>query len=181
MIVLAYIGSQYTKFHTAGWKCWFLTSLYSECCIWPDGILRWILQRNSIKFCLNLGKSVMTLTLIRERLGKKAWAIHGKSKLTGTERGKTGEEQSQEYGHHFLWNQRDCSKKNSPSQAKQSIPQFHILFTVTAWKCVKTSPWTLATKELAVTSRQRTVSHILFFTKTNMTIASPPTLPSLLC
>jgi hypothetical protein len=37
-----------------------------------------------------------------ERSGKKARAVHGKSKLTDTEKDETGEEQSQERAHHFL-------------------------------------------------------------------------------
>jgi hypothetical protein len=45
-------------------------------------------------------------------------------------------------------------------------------------KCVKTSPQTLVTKELAVVPWQRTVSHFLFhqgiFTKTNMTVIPHP-------
>jgi hypothetical protein len=46
-IVLAYLGSQCTKFHTVGWMCWFFMFFYLESCIWPDGILRQIQQRNS--------------------------------------------------------------------------------------------------------------------------------------
>jgi hypothetical protein len=58
-------------------------------------------------------------------------------------------------------------------------------YTETAWKCAKTLPQTLALKELAVASWQRTISHFLFhqgifFTKSNMTvIPHPPYLPDL--
>jgi hypothetical protein len=31
-------------------------SFYLESCLWPDANSRWIRQRNSIKFCSNLGK-----------------------------------------------------------------------------------------------------------------------------
>jgi hypothetical protein len=48
VIVLAYLESQCTKFHAAGWTFWFLTSFYLESCIWPDKILIWTRQRNSI-------------------------------------------------------------------------------------------------------------------------------------
>jgi hypothetical protein len=51
-------------------------------------------------------------------------------------------------------------------------------FTVTAWKCAKTSPRTSATKLLAVASRQCTVSHSFFdrgfLTKYNMTVVRHP-------
>jgi hypothetical protein len=40
-----------------------------------------------------------------KRSGKRAWAVHAKSKLTETEKGETGEGQSQEHFHHYLWHQ----------------------------------------------------------------------------
>jgi hypothetical protein len=49
MIVLAYHGSQRTKFHAARWTCWSFTPFYLVSCIWPDAISHWIWQRNSMK------------------------------------------------------------------------------------------------------------------------------------
>jgi hypothetical protein len=160
MIVLAYLGSQCKKIHTAGWKCWFLRPFsWSRASV----LTRWIRQKNSIKFCANLGKvRRRPWQWLDNRSGKKAWAIHGKSKPTETEKGKTGEEKSQEHAHHFLWHQGDCSQRIHPHRPNS---QFRILlwrFTAIAWKCAKTSPRTLATKRLAVAWRQRTVSHFLF-------------------
>jgi hypothetical protein len=55
-----------------------------------------------------------------------------------------------------------------------------VTFTATEWKCVKISPRTLATKELAVTSRLLTVWHFLFhkeiFYQKQHDCHSPPTL-----
>jgi hypothetical protein len=45
-----------------------------------------------------------------KRAEKKAWAVHGKSKLTETEKSQTGEEQSRR----CLWHQRDCSQRIRP-------------------------------------------------------------------
>jgi hypothetical protein len=67
-----------------------------------------------------------------KRLGKKAWAVHGKCKHTETEEGEKGEERSQ---------------KHAPGRPNS---QFRILlwnFTATAWKCEKTSTRNLATKQ----------------------------------
>jgi hypothetical protein len=39
-------------------------------------------QRVCIIFCTDFGKSATeTLAMIRQTLGKKAWAVHGKSKI----------------------------------------------------------------------------------------------------
>jgi hypothetical protein len=43
-----------------------------------------------------------TLAILDKRSGKKAWAVHGKSKLTETEKGEKGEEQSQDHANHFF-------------------------------------------------------------------------------
>jgi hypothetical protein len=56
LIVIVNLGSQYIKFHAAGWTCWFFASYYFESCIWPDAISWCIRQRNSIRFYANLGK-----------------------------------------------------------------------------------------------------------------------------
>jgi hypothetical protein len=52
-------------------------------------------QRVCIKFCADLEKGRRRpWQWLDKRSGKKAWAVHGKFKLTETEKGDTGEEQS---------------------------------------------------------------------------------------
>jgi hypothetical protein len=131
--VIVTLESQCTKFHAAGWTCWFFTSFYLELCIWPHLISQWTRQRNSIKFCANLGKVWQRPWHWLER--NKAQAVHRKSKLTETEKGETGEEQSQEHDNHFLLHQWECSQRSFPGRPNS---QFRILlwhFTVTAWRC----------------------------------------------
>jgi hypothetical protein len=144
MIVLAYLGSQSTTFHAAGWMCWFFTSFYLELCIWPDVMSRWIWQRNSIKFCANLIKSemetlAMTRQMFREESTRSKWKspTHRDRKWWDRWRAK-----SKEHAHHFFLHQGDCSQRIHPSRTNS---HFHILlwhFMATTWKCAKTLPWT---------------------------------------
>jgi hypothetical protein len=139
--VVAYLGSQCTKFHTDEWMCWFFTPFHLESCIWADTILFWIRQRNSIKFTTNLRK-------VRRRLWK--W-------LDKTEKSETGEEQSQEHGYHFLWH-RGSQKFVLAVQTVNSA--YYCDFLIWMSENVRRQPRILATRELAVASC--TCSHFLF-------------------
>jgi hypothetical protein len=58
--------------------------------------------RSSIKLCANLGKYVTeTLTMIREVFGKES--MSRTRKVQRPKQGETGEEQSKEHVHNFLW------------------------------------------------------------------------------
>jgi hypothetical protein len=83
-----------------------VTSFYLESCVWSVAISRCILQNNSLKFCANLENVLRKLwQWLYKRSRKEAWAVHRKCKLIVTERNKTGEAQSQEHAHNFLWRQ----------------------------------------------------------------------------
>jgi hypothetical protein len=73
MIVLAYLGSQCTKYQAAEWPCWCLTSFYLESCIRPDVISHWIRQRKSFTFCVNVGRSETgSLEMVRQAFGAES-------------------------------------------------------------------------------------------------------------
>jgi hypothetical protein len=62
-----------------------------------------------------------------------------KSKLTKTENGETGDQQSQENAHYFLWHQGDRSQRIRPGKPNS---QFRILlrhFVANVWTCAKSS------------------------------------------
>jgi hypothetical protein len=51
----------------------------------------------------NLGKGATEiLEMSRQAFGEESMSVHGKFKLTETENGEIGEEQSQEHAHNFL-------------------------------------------------------------------------------
>jgi hypothetical protein len=58
MVILAYLGSQCTKFNRAGWTCWFLKSFYLEPCIWTDVTLPRILTADQKQQCVNICKEL---------------------------------------------------------------------------------------------------------------------------
>jgi hypothetical protein len=92
----------------------------------------------------------------------KPYRTTGRIKLTEPSKDETGEEQSQEQAYYFLLHKGDCIHRIHSGRLNS---QFRILlwcFTATAWKCAKTLPRTLATKELTVASQQPTISHFLF-------------------
>jgi hypothetical protein len=158
MVVLAYLGNQCTEVHAAGWTCWLLRPfLWSR----ASGLMR--LRNGSDK-----GRTSNFVQIsekgrrrpwqwLDKRSVKEAWVQHGKIKLSETEKGETGEEQSHERSHLFYFFDIKGIVHKEIVMANQPVDS-----PATASKCAKNSSQTLGTKELAVASRQRTVSHFLF-------------------
>jgi hypothetical protein len=128
-MVQAYLVSKCTKFHAARWTCWFLRPF-----IWThvSGLL-WFCHGSDKGTASNFEQiSEEVWQRLRQWLdkhwGKKAWAVCGKSKLTKTEKGKTGEEQSQEHANNFLSHHWGLFTKSSSWQAEQSIPHTIVTF-----------------------------------------------------
>jgi hypothetical protein len=177
IVLLAYLASQYTKFHSAG-----------GCCSLVSGLMRFrhgSNKRAALHFVyISENMRRRPFKWLDKRSGKKAWTVHGC--LNGvlgsgqTENGETGQEQNEEHAHYFRRRQGDFSQRIRHGRPKS---QFRILLrrlTAIEWKCAKISPRTLATKELATASRQRTVSHFLshqaIFDQKQYDCLPPPTL-----
>jgi hypothetical protein len=87
-----------------------------------------------------MGKSKLT-----EADGKKAWAYEvlrkGKSKLTETDKGESGEEQIQELAHHMIWHKLDWRMASSgmlrrvvlKRSTRRNIPESAILESSCFW------------------------------------------------
>jgi hypothetical protein len=179
MIVLAYLGSQCTNFRVAGWTCWFLTSFYleSEYLAWCDFAMVPTTEQHKI-----LSKS-------RKRCDEDPGndtSVGGRKQAPYTEspnssrpkNGETGEGQSQEHAHHFLWHKGDCPQRIRPGRT-QSI----LHTTVTFYgDCVNIHPELWRQKKNWLLHHGNALSHtsfltreLFFFTKNN-DCRPPPTL-----
>jgi hypothetical protein len=183
-MLLAYPESQRTKFHAAGWTCWFYFLLL-ESCICPDAISRWIRQRNSIKFCAILWKIVTdTLSIIRQAFGDES--------MSRTQKVETHRDRKRRDRWRAI--SRECSSFSFTSKGvvhKELVLAAQTLNS--AYYCdvlrqllenvQRLRLELLVTKDLAVASQQRTVSQFLFhkwiFDQTKL--LSSPTHPTSLC
>jgi hypothetical protein len=141
---------------------------------------RYEFEKRAVSNCVQISEKVRRRPWrwLNKRSEKKAWALHGKSKLTETERDDTCEEQIQEHAQHFIWHQGDCSQRIRPNRLNSQFRTLLWRFTATAWKCAQTSSRNFTTKDwllhpdtaLSYTS----FSPGIFWQKNNMTVVSHP-------
>jgi hypothetical protein len=181
MIVPAYLGSQSTKSHSAGWTCCFFTSFYLESYIWPDAILWWIQQKTASVLCKFKKKfDGGPCQWLDKHLGKKGIS-HTRKVQTHREwkgwdrwRAKSGACSS------FPLTYRRVFTKNSPWQAKQPIPHTTVTFYGDCENVRRLHPklWRQKNWLCCITTTQ---SHTSFFTMDFFLpkptwLSSPPTL-----
>jgi hypothetical protein len=113
-----------------------------------------------ITFCANLAKrATETLAMIRQAFGKESMSRTRKVQTRRDRKRQDRWRAKSRACYSFSLTSSITSQRFCPGS------QFRILlwrFAATAWKCEKTSPRTLETKELALASRERTIAHFLF-------------------
>jgi hypothetical protein len=83
--------------------------------------------------------------------------LNGNLSSGQTEKGKTGEQQSQEHAHHFLCHQGGLFTRNSSWWAEQSVPHTTVMIYGYCVKMYEDFALNFCVKELAVLSRQNTI------------------------
>jgi hypothetical protein len=148
-MVLAYLGSQCTKCHAAGWTCWFVATFYLES--WSLMRFRDGSDKGKASNCVQISEKVWRRTLqwLHMRSGKKAWAVHGTSRLAETEN-KTWACSS------FFCRQEECS---------QRIPHTNVTFYGDCCENVRRLRPDLWRQKNWLLHHDNASSHISFFTR----------------
>jgi hypothetical protein len=152
---------------------------YLESFIWPDAILRWIRQRNSIKFCANFGKcdgdpgnDKTSLWGRKHELYSGVWMAYlVQGRLKNLE---AVEDQNGKHSHHFLWYQWNCSQRIHPGMLNR-VPHTTVMFY---GSCLKKC------KDFTVNFNNNAPSQASFFARDffyQKHDCHPPTHPTFLC
>jgi hypothetical protein len=148
MIVLAYLGSQCTKFHVVAGLFWFFTAFCLESCIGPDAISLWIRQGKAADF-----------VKISENVRRKAWQWLDNSPRPKKRRNR------------WRATSKACSSfyftKNWSWQAKEAIPHTPVTFYSDYVKMCEDLAPNFGDKKLL--HHDNSPSHISFFTREFLT------------